>query len=712
MRLLIATIAFIALINQAIAVNVTVTANTGVVGKPTKFKICVNGEFVEKTVPLDVILVMDCSGSMDRWGNIITEVKEVELGHRYQKVGEFVLRNTSDVEVMLQTPLDLYAPWDTFKAYIVNENTGKRFPTKSGYSIARWRNVPPGRYSVYAKVNGRSYPVRLFCVELPPERLELAKNAAKMFVDLLGKKDRVGLVEFKSYGNDWIDYTKIVQHLTEDKRAVKSAIDELHALGGTPMGYGLKLAVNELRENGRKDSNKVIVLLTDGWWNMGPDPIRIAKCAKEMGIKIYTVGYGGVDKKTLRDIAKITEGSCSFAANESDLKRIYSEIAKEIRVIGKNATLKVVLRNVSFVGSNPECERSENVLIWKIGDLPRSINFSVTVESERVGRFKVADCWLNYTAPNGSFVSKRFGVFMEFVNHPPEIEVSGNTEVVEGSWLNLKIVVNDVDGHKVHLNYTAPISGIFKRLNDDTWILKWMPSKGFVETGTRSFTIHFTARDEYGAKSEKDVTVVVHDSKKWLRIWPEKSIINVSEGNCTQVRLFVDSSSDYTVNYEVKVKNGTFVAILEPFEGGMIFGFTPLYNFTNDNKTVTVTFEARNLDGLTAKTNISIRVNNVNVTVWPWVKMELLNRCEIYVGEPVYIKAIFVNATYGRISVNGVNIWNSKIKNSNEVEKIAFIPNTAGRFMITAWAINGSIEIPTHLPPMLVSIKEVQGSVY
>ncbi len=712
MRYTIAVMALIALICPVMAVNVTVTANTGVVGKPANFKICVSGKSVDETVPVDVVLVMDCSGSMDRWGNIITEVKEVELSHRYEKVGEFVLKNKSDVEVMLQTPLDIYTPRDSFEAYIVNEETGKIFPTKKGYSIVRWMNVPPGKYAVYAKVHGRSYPVRIFCVELPPERLELAKNAAKTFVDLLGNEDRVGLVKFTSYGNDWVDYTEIVQHLTEDKKAVKSAIDELQALGGTPMGYGLELAVDELRENGRKDSNKVIVLLTDGWWNMGPNPIEIAKYAKRMGFRIYTIGYGGVDRKTLEDIANITGGMCSFAANESDLKMIYSEIAEKIRAIGKNATLKIVLRNVSFIGSDPKCERSENVLLWRIGDLPRFINFSVTVESEKVGRFKVADCWLNYTAPNGSFVSEKFDVCMKFINHPPEINVSGNTEIWEKEWLKLKVTVNDVDGHEVYLNYTAPISGIFKRLNGNTWILKWMPSEGFVESGTRSFTIRFTAWDEYGARSEKDVVVVVHDSKKWLRIRPEKSIVNVSEGNSTQIRLFVDSSSDYTVNYKVNAKNGTFIAILEPFERGVVFGFTPLYNFTNDYKIVTVTFEARNSDGLTAKTNVSIGVKNVNVTVWPWVKMELLNRGEIYVGEPIYIEAIFINATYGRISINGVNIWKSKIGNPNEVEEITFIPNTAGTFRITAWAINGSVETPTKLPPVVVSIKRIQGSVY
>ena len=203
MRLIVVTIALILAVMPAVAVDVNVNAGEGIVGKPTNFTIGITETGTVKTIPADVVLVMDCSGSMMRWGNIITKPKSVTLAEKFEKIGEFKLDRPSDVEVMLQKPLDIYYGSDKFEAYIVNKETGWRSSIEKGYSIVRWNAIPPGTYEVYAKRCHNSYANRIFCVELPPERLILAKSAAKRFVDMLGKDDRVALVKFTSYYDDW-----------------------------------------------------------------------------------------------------------------------------------------------------------------------------------------------------------------------------------------------------------------------------------------------------------------------------------------------------------------------------------------------------------------------------------------------------------------------------------------------------------------------------
>ncbi|GEM_PF-3237425 len=713
-RIAITMIALITLTAPAMAINVAVTTEKGIVGKPAEFTITIDGKSAVKTVPVDVVLVMDCSGSMLRWGNIITKPQYVTLNETYSKIGEFTLNETSDVEVMLQKPLDLYDRRDKFRAYLMNKNTHEMFPVEVGYSTVRWKNIPPGAYEVFAKRSSRSTAERIFCVELPPERLTLAKSAAKTFVDLLGEDDRVALVEFTSYYDDWWDYTKVVEHLTDDKSDVKSAIDSLTALHGTPMGYGLQLAIDELNANARLNASKVIILLSDGWWNMGPDPMNAVNDAVARGYKIYTIGYGGADEATLQAIAEKTGGKYYFAANESDLKQIYSQIAEEIKIVARNATLKVELENVTLIDTEPNCQRNGNVLIWDIGDLPNNIlNFTVMVKSNREGEFKVADCWFNYTDLNGTEVHKMFEVYVSFVNNPPIINVTGKTEIYEREWLVLTISVRDPDGHSVSLEYNAPIAGIFKQMNSTTWMLKWMPSVNFVESGTRTFTIEFVANDEYNATAKEDVQVTVHDLEKWLEIWPDKNTTTVYEGNTTEIRVYVDSSSKYNVTFDVlNAKEGTYVAMLQDFDNGVIFKFAPQYDLTDSKTNVTVIFEAKNDDGLTANTSVNITVFNVNVSIWakvamPKAEMDILTKGRIYVGEPIYLKVTFVNATLGNVTVNGVEIWRDYLTQPVDERTISFVPNTAGEYRIVAWAINGNNATPTEFVPINVSIKAI-----
>ncbi len=710
MRLTFTILLLITLICPVMAVNITVKAENGVVGKPTNFTITVNAKTELRRIPVDVVLVMDCSGSMVRWGNIITKPKFVELKRHYTKIGEFTINSTSDVEVMLQKPLDIYTNRDWFMAYIVNEETHEVFPAKRGWSVVRWFNIPPGRYDVYARVGCCSGSSRIFCVELPPERLELAKSAAKEFVDLLGEDDRVAVVEFTSMYGDWWDYTRVLVHLTNDKSDVKSAIDSLTALGGTPMGYGLQLAVDELNSSGRENASRVIILLSDGWWNEGPDPMDVAREATALGYRIYTIGYGGADEDTLKAIAEKTGGRYYFAANESDLRSIYAKIAREIECVGRDAVLKIRLENVTFLKSVPSCRVEGNTLVWDIGDLkPEVLNFSVTVESSREGKFKVAEGWLNYTDPNGSEISKGFEVTMDFVNHPPSIEVSGNTEVYEMEWLDLIIRAEDPDGHRVDLSYTAPIAGIFRRINATTWELKWMPSSSFVEGGTRTFNITFTAKDEYGKIAKKNVTITVYDRKKWLTVWTDKDSLVVEEGKFASVLIHVNSSSRYTMSFDVIGANpGSYVAWLEYGDGGMVFGFMPQYNFTSGgNKTVEVVFTANNLDGLTARAHINVTVENVNVSTFAWVNVTPSKRGIHYVGEPLRVRMVFVNATKGWVTVNGVEIWRCNLHPPEDAETTMFIPNTAGTYEIEVWAMNGTNTTLTKIPPISVYIRPV-----
>ena len=183
--------------------------------------------------------------------------------------------------------------------------------------------------------------------DLKPNRLEALKVVAIDFVDRR-PNDRIGIV---LYAGESYTQTPI----TSDKSIVKSVISELQwgqLDGGTAIGMGLGSAVNRLKDS--KAKSKVIILLTDGVNNSGNiDPKTAAELARELEIKVYTIGIGTngmadfpwskdprtgllnfrkqqveIDEKLLQYIANQTDGKYFRATNNQDLQEIYDEIDK------------------------------------------------------------------------------------------------------------------------------------------------------------------------------------------------------------------------------------------------------------------------------------------------------------------------------------------------------------------------------------------------
>ena len=181
--------------------------------------------------------------------------------------------------------------------------------------------------------------------DLKPNRLEALKKVAINFIDRR-PNDRIGIVV---YAGESFTQTPI----TSDKGIVKRTISELkwgQLEGGTAIGMGLGSGVNRLKES--KAKSKVIILLTDGVNNSGNiDPRTATELAKELNIKVYTIGIGTngmadfpwskdprtgklnfrkqqveIDEKLLQEIASETEGKYFRATDNESLKEIYDEI--------------------------------------------------------------------------------------------------------------------------------------------------------------------------------------------------------------------------------------------------------------------------------------------------------------------------------------------------------------------------------------------------
>ncbi len=182
--------------------------------------------------------------------------------------------------------------------------------------------------------------------DLRPNRLEALKKVATHFVNKR-PNDRIGIV---AYAGESFTKTPI----TSDKDIVVRNIKELHwgeIDGGTAIGMGLGSAINRIKDS--KAKSKVIILLTDGVNNSGfVDPMTAAEIAKDLKIKVYTIGIGTngnaltpvaknqdgsfhyslqrveIDENLLKNIANETGGKYFRATSNTKLKKIYDEINK------------------------------------------------------------------------------------------------------------------------------------------------------------------------------------------------------------------------------------------------------------------------------------------------------------------------------------------------------------------------------------------------
>lgn len=179
--------------------------------------------------------------------------------------------------------------------------------------------------------------------DFDPDRFEAAKEVASQFI--AGRDaDNIGIVIFAGESLTGIP-------MTMDRNVLLSYLQNLN-MGvledGTAIGDGIATSLNRLREG--KAKSKSIILLTDGSNNTGVvAPITASQVAKEMGVKIYTIGVGKngtalyptrtisgrieytpqpvvIDEATLRTIADTTGGKYFRATGNRVLREVFDEI--------------------------------------------------------------------------------------------------------------------------------------------------------------------------------------------------------------------------------------------------------------------------------------------------------------------------------------------------------------------------------------------------
>ena len=180
-------------------------------------------------------------------------------------------------------------------------------------------------------------------IELNGRTVSRLVAAKAVISDFLRRRqgDRVGLIVFG-------DRAYALTPLTRDLDTVQEQLDGTVAgLAGRATAIGDAIALGTKRLQAQPAEQRLMVLLTDGISNAGAlDPIKAAAIARDAGVRIHTIAFGGygaglsvfgvpirapsnadtTDEEGLRRIAGQTGGRAYVARDADQLKGIYAEI--------------------------------------------------------------------------------------------------------------------------------------------------------------------------------------------------------------------------------------------------------------------------------------------------------------------------------------------------------------------------------------------------
>lgn len=197
--------------------------------------------------------------------------------------------------------------------------------------------------------------ISMLATDVPPSRVDAARDAAGAFLDSVPEGVAVGVVGFD--GN-----ARLLIAPTTNLEGVRGVIDraiQSQNLGeGTAIGEAVYLGVDTIESTAvvnadteaseTKDPAGTIILLSDGDTTMGRPNDEAASAARAAGIPVHTIAFGTasgtiedpiagtvpvpVNEAALEQLAHQTDGQAMTAATADQLSDVYEGLGESVTV--------------------------------------------------------------------------------------------------------------------------------------------------------------------------------------------------------------------------------------------------------------------------------------------------------------------------------------------------------------------------------------------
>jgi Ca-activated chloride channel family protein len=163
--------------------------------------------------------------------------------------------------------------------------------------------------------------------DMAPNRLAVASDAARQFIEDTDDGTRIGLVAFSGIAG-------LLVAPTTDKDALLDAIDTLKTARGTAIGQAILTSIDAIAESNPNVAATgvdlgdtapgttadfqpdTIVVLTDGSNTTGVDPVTAAEQAAARSLRVYTIGFGTTEPAPMVCTADQISGDSAFGQGQ------------------------------------------------------------------------------------------------------------------------------------------------------------------------------------------------------------------------------------------------------------------------------------------------------------------------------------------------------------------------------------------------------------
>lgn len=310
-----------------------------------------------KSVPLDIVLVLDVSGSMDDNTTTYSYTALESADYSYNKIANSKTQYYYEYNGQFY-PVHADYDWWYGEYYLY---FGNHYLTSIGKNTVKDPNT-----TIYSGV-------LYTATKTTAEKLASMKTAAKKFISMVADDaatndvdHNISIVKFAgdkktTIGNDFYYYSsynnsQTVIGLTAAKTGadtLNGKIDALKAGGATGVDYGLQLA-NGLLSGTAADRQKVVIVFTDGEPNhdngfdtaVAKAAIKEAKTLKGANTKVYTIGL--LDSNASNNVKNFLQYVSSNYPNASSMSASGTKAADTFSsIVNDGAALDGVFQQIA-----------------------------------------------------------------------------------------------------------------------------------------------------------------------------------------------------------------------------------------------------------------------------------------------------------------------------------------------------------------------------